>query len=62
MANPKPSRVAAARLDVTGQTVRNWVKAGRLDGQKVGDRWLVEEASIAAVEQQRDAARNGGST
>jgi excisionase family DNA binding protein len=49
----EPTRVAAARLRVTAQTVRDWLRAGRLDGQKVGDRWLVDEASIAAAERER---------
>ena len=40
----------ANRLGICRQTVRNWVRAGRLDGEKIGDRVLVSEASVAALE------------
>ncbi len=52
IATPLTTRQAARRLDVVPQTIRRWVKAGRLDGEKVGDRVLVEEASVAALEHQ----------
>ena len=57
LANPKPTSDAAARLGVTGQTIRNWVRAGRLTGQKVGDRYVVEEASIVAMAAERERSR-----
>jgi hypothetical protein len=50
----KPAYVTTAaagqRLDRTPRTIRNWVKTGRLDGEKIGDRVLVEAASVAALE------------
>jgi excisionase family DNA binding protein len=36
------SAEAAERLGKTPRTIRNWVKAGRLSGQEIGDRVLVE--------------------
>lgn len=33
---------AAKRLAVTPQTVRNWLRAGKIAGRRVGARWLVE--------------------
>jgi excisionase family DNA binding protein len=44
------TRDTADRLGICRQTARNWVRAGRLDGEKVGDRVLVSEASVAALE------------
>lgn len=53
MATPSTTGQTARRLDVVPQTIRRWIKAGRLDGQKIGDRYVVEESSIAAIERDR---------
>jgi excisionase family DNA binding protein len=50
---------AGRRLGVSAKTVREWVAASRLRGAKVGDRLLVEEASVAAMERQRLNCRPG---
>src|SRR5581483_4220253 len=42
-------RAAAARLGVAEDTVRARLRAGTLDGEKVGGRWRVSAASIDAV-------------
>ena len=48
--DPVPVAQAAQRLRVTPQTVRNWLRAGRLEGTKHGTRWFVERASIELLE------------
>jgi excisionase family DNA binding protein len=49
---------AAARLGVARKTVREWIAASRLRGRLIGNRRVVEEASVAAMErQQRNAGR-----
>jgi excisionase family DNA binding protein len=40
---------AARRLEVVPLAVRRWVRAGRLDGEKIGDR-IVVLASVATLE------------
>jgi predicted site-specific integrase-resolvase len=47
----------AAKQRVTRQTVRNWIRAGRLDGQKVAGRWMVTESAAAALERPAQEAR-----
>jgi len=42
-------KAAAARLGVAEDTVRARLRAGQLDGEKVGGRWRVSVASIDAV-------------
>jgi predicted transcriptional regulator len=37
---------AAARLGVTGQTIRNWLSSGDLRGRRTGRAWEVEVPSI----------------
>jgi excisionase family DNA binding protein len=44
---------AAQRLGPTPRTIRNWIKSGKLDGQRVGYGWLVSERSVAALERGR---------
>jgi excisionase family DNA binding protein len=40
---------AARRLSVTGQTVRNWIRSGELDGRKQGSKWVVAAKSVDAA-------------
>jgi excisionase family DNA binding protein len=41
---------AARRLERPERTVRRWIQAGRLRGQKVGRSWVVEESAVAELE------------
>ncbi|HVC33656.1 MAG TPA: helix-turn-helix domain-containing protein [Chloroflexota bacterium] len=40
---------AAERLGVTVPTVKDWIRRGTLEGQPVGSRWRVSEASVDKV-------------
>ena len=47
---------AGELLGVTGQTIKNWVRAGRLTGYRVGGRiMLPREAVVAYVQQARQS-------
>jgi excisionase family DNA binding protein len=50
-------REAAKRLHCHHRTVRRWVNAGRLDGQVVGGRLVIAEASVAAIERRSEMLR-----
>jgi excisionase family DNA binding protein len=55
MGTPEPlvtTTEAAARLGVARKTIRDWIAASRLRGRLIGNRWVVEEASVAAMERQ----------
>jgi excisionase family DNA binding protein len=39
----------AAKLRITPRRVRAMLEAGRLDGEKLADRWIVRPAALAAV-------------
>lgn len=40
---------AAAILGVTQQTVREWIRSGRIVGRRVGSRFQVDEQSLVGV-------------
>jgi len=40
---------AAGRLGVTVPTVKDWIRRGTLEGQPIGSRWRVSEASVDKV-------------
>jgi excisionase family DNA binding protein len=51
---------AAARLKLTPQTVRDWLKAGKLKGVKLGRVWRVDAEALdrlLAGDEDRDDAR-----
>ena len=50
-----PTTQAGRALGCTGQTVRRLIASGQLRGQKIGDRWLVDGASVATLERQQGA-------
>lgn len=54
MEPPITSTAASERLRIDWRSVRRWVERGWLDGQVVGDRLVITEASVAAVEQRRE--------
>lgn len=43
---------AAAELEVTAQTIRAWIKAGKLDGRRIGRPILITEQSLERFIQQ----------
>jgi hypothetical protein len=45
------TKVACAALGVTPKTIVAWIKADDLQGDKVGDRWLVMLSSLLAIQQ-----------
>jgi excisionase family DNA binding protein len=47
----------AERLGAAPKTIREWLAAGRLTGQRVGKSWVVAESSIAAMERMRGVDR-----
>lgn len=49
---------AARRLKVSPMTIRRWVHAGRLDGQRVGRSLIVEEPAVAKAEDKQMEARH----
>jgi excisionase family DNA binding protein len=60
MTTPKPSAArllpttqAGRALARTGQTVRRMIASGQLRGIKIGDRWLVDAASVAEHQEPR---------
>ncbi len=48
---------AAARLNVTGQTVRNWVRAGRLTRIQHGNTFRINPAELVGLEAMRRETR-----
>ncbi|HEY3241700.1 MAG TPA: helix-turn-helix domain-containing protein [Acidimicrobiia bacterium] len=40
---------AAARVGRSAETVRRWIRSGRLRAQKVGTQHLIDEEDLAAV-------------
>lgn len=40
---------AAEMLRVTSRTIDRWLRAGTLQGTKVGGRWLIPESAIQSV-------------
>jgi excisionase family DNA binding protein len=53
---PLTTTETATRLGKSRETTRRLVASGRLHGEKVENRWLVEESSIAALERERQPA------
>lgn len=53
----KPEEVAA-RLDVDPETVRIWLRKGRLPASKIGHFWRVSEAQLQEFLQET-STRNG---
>ena len=53
------AKQAAAYLKKDEKTIRNWIKSGRLSGQKVGGSWQVTKANLDAafVEEIRNKGR-----
>lgn len=47
----------AAGFNVSGQTIRNWAKAGKLHGVRVGRETRYSLADVAAVLRSRESAR-----
>ena len=45
---------AAERLQMSIPTVKDWIRRGTLEGQRVGSRWRVSEASVDKVLQVRE--------
>lgn len=45
-----PTADAARCLKVTPQTIRRWLAAGRLTGQRLGCILVVDEAAVAELE------------
>ncbi len=41
---------AAARLGRSAETLRRWIRSGRLRAQKVGTQHLIDEADLEAME------------
>lgn len=39
-------RDLAERLKVTERTMHNYIKSGKLKGQKIGGRWLISENNL----------------
>jgi excisionase family DNA binding protein len=52
-----PTGDAARRLNVTARTVRRWLAAGRLTGQRIGCILVVDEAAVAELERARRGER-----
>jgi len=48
---------AAARLNVTPQTIRNWVRAGRLTRNQTGKTFRIDPAELAGLESMRRETR-----
>lgn len=48
---------AAARLNVTGQTIRNWVRAGRLTRIQHGNTFRINPAELVGLEAMRRETR-----
>jgi excisionase family DNA binding protein len=40
---------AASRLQVSGYTLREWLKAGRVHGVKIGTKWRVPERALTEL-------------
>lgn len=57
MLDPVPVSEAAKALDLSPARVRALVSHGRLSGAKVGDRWLIERASVER--RRRDGSHRG---
>jgi excisionase family DNA binding protein len=56
------TRQAAQALGEPARTVRRWVAVGKLRGIKVGDRLLVDGASVSAMAAQRCGRTLGSRT
>lgn len=39
-------KVAAGLLNVTEETLRRWLREGRLEGEKIGTRWYISDGAI----------------
>jgi excisionase family DNA binding protein len=48
---------AAARLNVTSQTIRNWVRAGRLTRNQTGKTFRIDPAELVGLEAMRRETR-----
>lgn len=53
---------AARELSVTPQTIRNWIRAERLEGKKVGRAWVVSAAAVQREAQRAPRRERSGST
>ena len=40
------TKTAAEKLNVTEQTIKKWIYAGKLDAQKIGKKWSISEDNI----------------
>ncbi|WP_167461429.1 helix-turn-helix domain-containing protein [Nocardia brasiliensis] len=54
-------RTAASLVDVDAKTIKNWIKAGDLEGWLVnGSRWRVRRAAVLALVQLASVSGVGG--
>ncbi len=44
---------AARRISRNPETIRRWIRAGRLRSQKIGTQYLVEEADLDALDDEQ---------
>jgi len=49
---------AAEALNATSQTIRNWIRSGRLDAKRIGNRFLIPREQV--VELRGDASLPSG--
>jgi excisionase family DNA binding protein len=50
---------AAEALSASSQTIRNWIRGDRLQGVRIGNRFLIPRAEVERVRGDLFAARRG---
>jgi len=46
------TKEASEALGISTETVRQWLKTGKLKGKKIGRKWWVERESVQAILEQ----------